>query len=287
MAGVGLAVCDFGGGPRLARYDLEQDRVTDLGEPVAKLAERVAAFARDGVPLPPPGAVTREASEVRVLPPIAPDARIFCVAQNYADHAKEVNGTTGPPVPVFFLKPASSFVGSGESIEIPPVTRFLDYEAEIAVVIGQSVRRATPEDAALAIAGFTLSNDGTARDLQPIEIGDRQIIDWFSAKSLDRSSSLGPALVPSAAISAPDRIEFKLSIDGRQLQGDVTGSMRLSPSELVAFISHRVELLPGDIVLTGTPAGVGKARGRAMEAGDLVHVSGEGLGVLRNQVVSS
>lgn len=286
-AAIGLAVCDFGAGPRLAAYDVEGGTVEDLGDGPEKLAERVSAFASGSLPGAPEATRSRAADQVRFLPPIAPGARVFCVAQNYAAHAKEVSGTGSPPVPVMFLKPASSFVGAGEAIEIPPVTDFLDYEGEVAIVIGAELRRADPETAERAIAGYTLANDGTARDLQNVEIGGRSIIDWFSAKSLDRSSSLGPAIVPAQSIGDPAGIEFELAIDGKVLQHDLTGSMRHSPGELVSFISHRVSLLPGDLVLTGTPAGVGKALGRPMLPGDQVTISADRLGALSNRIALS
>lgn len=284
---IGLAVCDAGRGPRLALYDIAGETVVMLDDGPERLAERIADLASGSLPIMPRDASQRPAAEVRLLPPVAPGARVFCVAQNYAAHAQEVSGTGSPPVPVLFLKPPSAFVGAGDRIEIPPVTEFLDYEGEVAIFIGTTVRRADAAAAERAIAGYSLANDGTARDLQNVEIGGRTIVDWFSAKSLDRSSSLGPAIVPAAAIPDPTAIEFELAIDGKVLQHDVTGSMRHSPGELVSFISHRVALQPGDVVLTGTPAGVGKALGRPMLAGDVVTLAARELGTLVNPVVSS
>jgi acylpyruvate hydrolase len=223
--------------------------------------------------------------DVRLLAPADEDARIFCVAQNYAGHAREIDGTGTPPSPVIFLKPHSSLIGLGQSIALPPVTSFLDYEAEMAIVVGGSGARLNPREAAALIAGVACFNDVTARDLQPIEIGGKEIIDWFSAKSLDGSSPMGPGIVLTDELEGdPDDLRLRCWHNDELVQDDRTSSMAVSSVELLSFISHRVALRAGDVIATGTPAGVGKGRGISLEDGDRIRMDLEGVGVLDNVV---
>lgn len=246
---------------------------------VARILERLDA-ARDaaarGRRLP--------LADVRLLAPIDPDARVFAVAQNYRQHAQEVSGTDSPPKPVLFMKPSTALVGPAEPIELPPVTSFLDYEAELAVVVGRGGARLTPEQAAGLVAAATCLNDGSARDLQPAELGGKPVIDWFSGKSLDRTGAVGPWLVTCHdSGELADRF-VRCEVNRELVQDDRTSSMVFSIAELLSFISHRLALRPGDVLATGTPGGVGSARGRSLRPGDTVVIDVEGVGRLENVI---
>ena len=199
---------------------------------------------------------------------IAP-SKIVCVGRNYLAHAREM-GNEIPPVPLLFLKPPSAIIGSGDAIVLPPESRQVEYEAEIGVVIGSRLRRATPEQAERAIGGFTCVNDVTARDLQK---SDGQ---WGRAKGFDTFCPVGPAVV--AGLRWQD-LEVIGRINGDVRQHGHASEMHFSIPVLLAFISAAMTLQPGDLVLTGTPAGVGP-----LQSGDVVEVEIPGVGVLRNTV---
>jgi len=223
--------------------------------------------------------------EVTLLPPVDETARVFAVAQNYPAHAQEVSGTEAPPAPVIFLKPTSALVGAGESIELPPITDFLDYEAEVAVVVGRTGARLDEEEAGGLVFGVTCFNDVSARDLQGAVLGGKELIDWFSAKSLDRSSPIGPWIVSLDQLDGEiSDLGLRCRLNGQLVQDDRTSSAVSSAPRLLSFISHRVALRPGDVIATGTPGGVGRARGIKLADGDIVEVEVEGVGTLRNSV---
>lgn len=226
-------------------------------------------------------------ASVRLLAPIDPDARVFAVAQNYRSHAQEVSGTDSPPKPVLFMKPTTALVGPSDPIELSPVTSFLDYEAELAVVVGRSGARMSPEQAAGCVAAATCFNDGSARDLQPAELGGKPVIDWFSGKSVDRSGAVGPWLTVCQDHRELANRAVRCEVNGELMQDDRTSSMVFSIPQLLSFISHRVALRPGDVLATGTPGGVGAARGRALQDGDTVALEIEGVGRLENRVIRS
>jgi 2-keto-4-pentenoate hydratase/2-oxohepta-3-ene-1,7-dioic acid hydratase in catechol pathway len=277
---------------RVVRYAHQGATVVGVveGDAVRRLGDAYPTVAR--ALEDPEGAerVAQEAEplaldEVTLLAPVDATARVFAVAQNYQAHAQEVAGTGSPPAPVVFLKPASALVGADEAIELPPVTDFLDYEAEVAVVVGKPGRRLDEVDAETVVFGVTCFNDVSARDLQPAVLGGKEIIDWFSAKSLDRSSPIGPWIV------SVDQLDGELSdlglrcrLNGELVQEDRTSSMVSSVARLLSFVSHRVSLRPGDVIATGTPGGVGRARGIKLEDGDIVEVEVDGVGTLRNAV---
>lgn len=258
------------------------DAVRRFGDEFASVAVAAAnplmaeaSLASDEIPL----------GEVELLPPVDPDARVFAVAQNYSAHAREVSGTEAPPAPIIFLKPVTALAGAGAPIALPPVTSFLDYEAELAVMVGRPLQRANADDAAAAIFGVTCFNDVTGRDLQPAILGGKEVIDWFSAKSLDASSPVGPWIADLGSIGAPlDELGIRCRVNGETVQDDRTSSMVRSPAELLSFISHRTALRPGDLLATGTPGGVGRARGVNLVDGDVVEVEIDNVGTLRNVV---
>jgi acylpyruvate hydrolase len=175
---------------------------------------------------------------------------------------------------VLFLKPVTALVGPDEDIALPPVTTFLDYEAELAVVIGHGA----------TVAAATCLNDGSARDLQPAELGGKPIIDRFSGKSLDRTGAIGPWLQLIDGAGDVGDVAITCRVNGEVVQSDRTSSMVHSVEALMAFIGARVALRPGDVIATGTPGGVGAARGVSLQTGDVVDVEIDGVGRLVNTV---
>lgn len=204
-----------------------------------------------------------------LLAPVIP-TKIVAVGRNYRAHAAELDHTV-PDEPLLFLKPSSSVIGPGEPIRLP-VDRSADihHEAELAVVVGSLLHRATPEQALAGVLGYTAANDVTARDLQ------RREEQWFRAKGFDTFCPLGPAI---AVGLDPADLRIRCLVDGEVRQDDTTASMVFDVGTLLAEISQVTTLLPGDVVLTGTPAGVGP-----LHAGQRVRVEIAGIGVLDNPV---
>jgi 2-keto-4-pentenoate hydratase/2-oxohepta-3-ene-1,7-dioic acid hydratase in catechol pathway len=195
--------------------------------------------------------------------------KIVAVGLNYRDHASEMKAEI-PAAPVLFLKPPSSVIFNNEAIFYPPQTKELHYEAELAVVIKDRIKNISEEEAAEHILGYTCANDVTARDLQRL---DGQ---WTRAKSFDTFCPLGPEIVPGLS---PDNLAIKLFLNGEQKQASSTSNLIFKVDYLVAFISQVMTLLPEDVILTGTPAGIGP-----MRVGDEVAVEIEGIGRLVNKV---
>jgi 2,4-diketo-3-deoxy-L-fuconate hydrolase len=204
---------------------------------------------------------------------------ILCVGRNYRAHAKEA-GDDVPQSPIFFAKWNGCAIGSGEPIILPPLTREVDYEAELAVVIGRTCRNVARENAGDYISGYTCLNDVSARDLQRM---DGQ---WARAKSQDTFGPFGPYLVTKEEIPDPQNLSIQCSVNGRRLQNSNTSYMIFPILDLISFISQGITLRPGDIISTGTPDGVGFARNPPvfLKHGDEVVVEIAGLGVLRNPV---
>ncbi len=206
---------------------------------------------------------------VKILPPTQP-GKIVCVGRNYAAHAKELNNEIGD-IPVIFFKPTSSLIGLGDPIILPPQSQQVHHEAELAVVIGKRGRWIQPEDVSEHIFGYTVANDVTARDLQ------RSDSQWTRAKGFDTFCPLGPWIEtdfdPSDAL-----ITCHLGEELRQMAS--TRDMVFSIPQLVVFISSVMTLEPGDVILTGTPSGVGDLR-----SGLTVSITIEGLGTLTNPVI--
>ena len=211
--------------------------------------------------------------------PIERPQKIVCVGLNYSDHAQE-QGVELPERPLLFSKWPNTLIGPGEPIVIPPITERVDYEAELGVVIGSQVRGVSVENALEAVAGYVCANDVSARDLQ---FGDRQ---WTRGKSLDTFCPVGPALVPAADVPDPQALGIRAILNGEVMQDSTTANMVFGVAEIVAFISEAITLEPGDLILTGTPAGVGVFRDPPvlLQAGDEITVEIDGVGTLTNPV---
>ena len=214
------------------------------------------------------GAPVARLAEVQLLPPVRP-SKIVCVGRNYAEHAAEHNAEV-PKEPLFFLKPPSAVIGPDDFIELPRLSQQVEHEAELAVVIGRRCRHVSPEAAWEVILGYTCANDVTARDLQ---FSDGQ---WTRGKGFDTFCPLGPYIVTDLDPRAVDVIS---RVNGEVRQHSNTRDMVFSIPQLIAAITAVMTLEPGDVLLTGTPAGVGPLR-----PGDVVEVEVEGIGVLRNPV---
>ncbi|MEN9274249.1 MAG: fumarylacetoacetate hydrolase family protein, partial [Gloeomargarita sp. DG02_4_bins_56] len=201
--------------------------------------------------------------DYQLLAPTMP-SKIVAVGRNYVDHAAEMKATV-PVEPVIFLKPPTTVLAPGGEILYPAQSRRVDYEGELAVVIGQAARHLTPEEAVAAICGYTIANDVTARDLQK---RDEQ---WTRSKGFDTFCPLGPAIVRELSLQA----QLETWLNGERKQAALLQEMVFKPPVLVSYISQVMTLLPGDVILTGTPAGIGP-----MQPGDEVEVRITGIGSL-------
>lgn len=217
---------------------------------------------------------------VTLLAPIPrPPRNIFCLGRNYAEHAVE-GGAPVPEHPVYFTKPPSAVIGPGADIVYHAATRELDYEVELAAVIGRAGRDISGERALDHVFGYTVVNDVTARDLQ------RRHGQWFKGKSLDSFCPMGPVLVTADEILDPQKLDIQLRVNGQPRQSSNTARMVFSVAQCIEVLSAGMTLEPGDILSTGTPSGVGYAGGGLLKIGDLVEAEVEQIGVLANRVVA-
>lgn len=216
----------------------------------------------------PAGQPLADVASVQLLPPVTP-SKLVCVGRNYAAHAAEHNAEV-PTEPILFLKPPSALIGSGQMIEFPAGTGRVDHEAELAVIIGRQARSVTREEALNYVAGYTCANDVSARDYQK---KDGQ---WSRAKGLDTFGPLGPWMVTGLD---PADLAIRCVVNSEVRQEDRTASMVFDVPALITFISRYMTLLPGDVILTGTPSGVSE-----LHDGDIVQVIIEGIGTLENRV---
>jgi 2-keto-4-pentenoate hydratase/2-oxohepta-3-ene-1,7-dioic acid hydratase in catechol pathway len=216
---------------------------------------------------------------VRLLAPVpAPGRNIFCLGRNYADHAAE-RGAAVPEHPVYFTKPDTAVVGPGDEVIHHALTKELDYEVELAVVIGTGGTDITRADALTHVFGYTVINDVTARDLQ------KRHMQWFKGKSLDTFCPMGPVLVTADEIPDPQALAITLRVNGQTRQQSHTSKMIFPVAQCIEVLSQSMTLLPGDIIATGTPDGVGAATGNFLKPGDRVEAEVEGIGVLANKIV--
>jgi len=207
-------------------------------------------------------------ADVKILAPVIP-SKIVCVGKNYADHAKEMGGDV-PAEPVIFLKPNTTVIGDGDFIVLPPQSSNVHHEAELAIVIGALAKNVEVDRADEVIFGYTCANDVTARDLQNSDL------QWTRSKSFDTFCPLGPWIETELD---PENLAISCQVNGETKQDGNTGDLVRSAREMVSWISHMMTLLPGDVILTGTPAGVSQ-----IVAGDSVTVTIDDIGTLTNSV---
>jgi 2,4-didehydro-3-deoxy-L-rhamnonate hydrolase len=212
--------------------------------------------------------------------PIPRPGKIVCVGLNYKDHAEE-QGVELPAAPLFFAKYPTALIGPGDPIVIPPVVTKCDYEAELGVVLGATVRSVSKENALEAVAGYLVANDVSARDLQ---FADGQ---WTRGKSPDTFCPVGP-LVPAADVPDPHALPIRAILNGETMQDSSTANLIFGIDEIISYASQTSTLEAGDLVLTGTPAGVGVFRDppRLLQPGDEITIEIDGVGSLTNPVVA-
>jgi 2-keto-4-pentenoate hydratase/2-oxohepta-3-ene-1,7-dioic acid hydratase in catechol pathway len=282
-----LITFSTGDGPRLGIVSGEQ--VIDLKKASAgKLPADMIAFLEQGDEamalarkLVQKAEGSLALSDVTLLAPVPTPSKVIAIGQNYMDHCRE-QGVEPPTSPVIFTKFTTAIVGPGDEIRWDPeLTSKVDYEVELAVVIGRRARR-VPEDKAIEyVAGYTACNDVSARNLQ---FGDGQ---WVRGKSLDTFCPLGPWLITRDEIPDPQNLAVRTTLNGEVVQNSTTAEMIFGVCELIAFASRAFTLLPGDVIVTGTPPGVGVFRDPPLflKDGDEITVEVEGIGKLTNYCV--
>jgi len=248
--------------PTSVRALLAADRLDDLGEAAAS-----------------PAAEPLDDASLQPLPPIPDPDKIVCVGLNYRSHAAEA-GIEPPEAPTFFAKFRNALAPTGAEVPLPPASEKVDYEAEVAFAIGRRCAGVNPGEALAHVAGYTLLNDLSARDLQ---FATPQ---WMPGKVFDGSAPCGPELVTPDEAGSPDAIEFELELNGETMQSASTADLIFSVPELVSRLSRLMTLEPGDLIATGTPAGVGSVRDPRvwLRTGDEIAISSPTLGRLETRI---
>jgi 2-keto-4-pentenoate hydratase/2-oxohepta-3-ene-1,7-dioic acid hydratase in catechol pathway len=258
---------------RIARFSVSDQIAFGVVDGDDSDASTLKISAIDGHPYAPfeRTDATFALADVRLLPPTLPN-KLIGIGKNYAEHAREMGGDA-PETPVMFLKPTTSVIGPNDAVVLPVQSHQVEFEGEIGVVIGRLAREVPPERVAEVILGYTCANDVTARDLQQV---DGQ---WTRAKGFDSFCPLGPWI--ETELDA-DRLGVRTEVNGEVRQQASASEMVHSISDLVVFASSIMTLLPGDVILTGTPAGVGE-----LAAGDEVRITVAGVGTLHHRVVAA
>ncbi len=229
-----------------------------------------------------PDAVRHAAAAVKLLAPIPDPPKVICIGLNYRDHAAE-SGAPIPKEPVVFSKFATAIIGPGAAIRLPAVSREVDYEAELVLVVGKKGRHLRAADAMEHLAGCTIGHDVSARDWQLKKDGKQ----WLAGKSFDTFAPIGPTLTTIDELGDPHNLSIRLRLNGQTMQDSNTRQMIFQAGDLLAYLSQVVTLEAGDLIFTGTPPGVGFARKPPifLKGGDVVEIEIDKLGVLRNPVV--
>jgi acylpyruvate hydrolase len=268
-----LATLRTPSGTRAVR--VEDDRLIDLGyaDLGALLADpqwRDLAANRGGDALPADGA--------DFAPVVPRPGKIFCVGLNYRNHILEM-GRTLPEHPTLFAKYSSALIGARDDIVLPRVSQQVDWEAELAVIIGAPARHVSVDDAPTAIAGYSICNDVSVRDYQ------NRTLQWLQGKTFESSTPLGPELVTLDELDARAGLDVTCTVDGEEMQRATTSDLVFDPATLVSYMSEIFTLQPGDVISTGTPGGVGHARTppRYLRDGSVVVTRIEGIGECRNR----
>ena len=250
------------------------------------LADWIAAHARLKEVLKAGGG--RPLAETHMCAPLPAPGAIYCAGANYSDHAAEMAARSGsPPTKTerswHFVKSTRAVVGSGAIVALPEASHKVDWEIELAAVIGRKGKHIALADALDHVAGYTIANDLSARDLSrraEVAEGSPFKMDWLSHKNFDGACPLGPWITPTEWIGDPQALAMELSINGVTKQDSNTSAMIFSLAEQIRDLSERITLWPGDVILTGTPAGVGLSRGEFLKSGDVMRARIEGLGEL-------
>ncbi len=283
-----MRLCTFihrDGTPRLGLYGkAEVADITGAGGPTTLLdAIRDWPRARTVIETATPQARRLKRAEVTLLAPIPRPGKVLCSGINYRSHATENPNAVMPEEPFFFAKLPSSVVGDGAAITQPRRSRQVDYEVEFCAVIGRTLHRADEAEVMAAVFGYTLLNDVSARDVQ---FKDAQIT---LGKNFDGFAPIGPCITTADALPHPDRVRIRAVLNGRVMQDGNTADWLFALPRLIGELSHVMRLEPGDIVSTGTPAGVGLFQRPPvfMQPGDVIAIDAEGIGTLTNTIVSA
>ncbi len=267
----------------------DEGRIFAFGESLPEVSCIREVFLRWSELLAEAGDAVQQAgdyslSDVELVCPVPPDAKTICIGLNYRDHAIE-SGMEIPSEPVVFSKLAGCLCGPEAEVPLPACSKQVDYEAEMVVVIGSEAWQCTEQDAASKIFGYACGHDVSARDWQLGRPGGQ----WLLGKSFPNFAPIGPGIVPASEIVDANQLAIKLRLNGETLQESTTSQLIFTPNQLIAHLSQCVKLLPGDVIFTGTPPGVGMARkpARFLADGDITEVEIEGLGILRNRFVAS
>lgn len=225
------------------------------------------------------GGTVYERKQVKLLAPLHQPEKIICVGHNYREHILEM-GREIPEYPVVFAKFANTIIGPEDDIPFYPISEQLDYEAEFVFVVGKEAKNVKEEDALDYVAGYSIANDVTYRDIQ------RRTLEWLQGKSVDGSAPIGPWIVTSDELQDPSGLAVTLKVNGEVRQQTNTENLVFTVPKLVAFLSNLMTLKPGDIILTGTPGGVGVAMDppRFLTEGDVVTIDIDQVGTLENKV---
>lgn len=217
--------------------------------------------------------------DVKIEAPVQNPGKIICVGHNYREHILEM-GREIPPYPVVFAKFANTVIGPQDEIPFFPISEQLDYEAEFAFIVGKRARNVSQADALSYVAGYTIANDVTYRDIQ------RRTLEWLQGKTVEGSAPMGPWLVTSDELTDPSGLNVRLTVNGEERQKTNTANFVFDVKYLVQFLSNLMTLEPGDIILTGTPGGVGVARNPQvfLKDGDIVRIEIDKIGYLENKV---
>ncbi len=244
--------------------------------------QRVFNQAREVLAAGPEASGIFEAASLELGPPVPDPDKIICIGLNYADHASEA-GLAQTEVPLFFAKYRNSLTGPTSPILLPRVSRQIDYEGELAVIIGTRCKEVSEQEAPGYVAGYTIMNDVSARDLQ------MRTSQFIAGKTLDTFAPMGPGMVLASAIPDPQALLLTTRVNGQVVQQASTATMIFSVARIISFLSSLMTLEPGDIIATGTPSGVGFKRTPPLflQDGDVVEVEIEGIGQLRNPVVGT
>ena len=223
---------------------------------------------------------TTAIAAVRLGPPVPDPDKVLCLGLNYPSHVAETKREV-PEIPMLFPKFRTSLVGAHDEVVIPRIAKRIDWEGELAVVIGRQAHRVAAAEAFDYVAGYSVVNDVTARDLQ------RATSQFTAGKAIDTFAPMGPGIVPAAEVADPEALRLRTLVNGEVVQDDSTGSMLIGIADTIAFISEIITLVPGDIIATGTPSGVGAAMSPPvyLKEGDRVEVEVEGIGSISNPIV--
>lgn len=271
-----LATARTPDGTRVVIHERGQTRMTSFPSLSRALAEHVLED-----PASVPGTPVEEGTVLDLAPVVTDPSKVICVGHNFRQHILEM-GHDLPTHPNVFSKFADALVGPDDDISLDPVSTAWDWEAELAVVIGRCARNVTPAEARAAVAGWTVANDVSARDWQ------RRSSQWLLGKTFESTTPLGPWLVPAGDADPSDGLTISCTVDGEEKQRASTSDLVFDPVWLVTYLSEVMTLRPGDVLLTGTPGGVGTARTPAqrLHPGQLLTTEIEGIGTLRNRCVA-